>query len=418
MHIAHPTSWIGRIENAAMDSMMYVSSNTLEMVKGNTLSPPLKLAFIDIDEDSYRKWGEPFYSPRHKIQQLLYFAANSGARAIILDVDLSKPSEDDQKLTEFLQNYKENYPPLFLLRSRYPASECTQHRDYHLRPSFLDGKLGKNIYWGQSLFKASDYDQELRYWELYEIGCLNGKPVVIPAFQLLVDVYLTSPSDLEKIIDQLQQKLPESCDALEQLGQALSGELRYGNKTLKLEYNANQRIGERIIYTLPWKQSGWDEFYQRSAHKIVKENQTIGADAARDRVIVIGASYKDSRDIYRTPIGEMPGAMIILNAVKSLHMLGQIEPPSGLYKWSIEIGLIILISWAFAQFHSMLAALIIGILILLILVPISFGLFKYGVWVDFALPLLGIQMHQMFEQYKERIVLLHRHINRKHSTKE
>ena len=416
LHAAHSTSWIVRFENLAMDGMMSIKSNTPGMTGGT--QSPLQLTFIDIDENTYQDWQEPFYTPRHKIEQLLSFAARGKARAIVLDIDLSKASEDDSALVKFLQQYSEDDPPLFLLRSRYPASEHTQHQDYHLRPSFLDGKLGKNIYWGQSLFKASSYDQELRYWELYETGCLNGKPVVVPSLQLLIDVHLTAPGELEKVIGQLQQKLPRTCESLKLSDQMLHGELRYGNKTIKLEYGANQRIGERIIYTIPWKQKGWDEFYHRSARTITETSDPVSNDAVRDRIVVIGSSHKAGRDTYKTPIGEMPGAMIIINAIKSLHSFGQIEPPPGLYKWGIEIVLIIAMSLAFASFHSMLAALIIGALTILVLIPISYALFEYGVWVDFAIPLFGIQIHRMFEQYKERAVSLHRHINRKQSTKE
>lgn len=421
LHAAHSTSWVGRFENVAMDSMMYVKSNTLAMLTGSEQSSSLKLTYIDIDEDTYRDWDEPFHVPRRKIQQLLSYAVSGGARAIVLDIDLAKASDDDSVLSDFLHSYKENDPPLFLLRSRYPASEHTQQQDYHLRPSFLEGNLGKNIYWGQSLFKVSDYDQELRYWELYEIGCLHGKPVVIPAFQLLIDVYLTSPGDLEKIIAQLQQKLPETCDSLQQFTQMPSGvpPLHYGNKTIQLEYGANQRLGERIIYTIPWnRKAGWEEYYYRPARDITEAKQPFSADTIRDRVVIIGASYKGSRDIHKTPIGEMPGAMIILNAIKSLNKYGQMKPPPEVYKWIIEIVLIIGVSWAFAYFHSMLATILIGSITILVLAPISYMLFKYGVWVDFAGPLLGIQMHQMLEQYKERIISLHRHISRGQSTKE
>jgi len=49
--------------------------------------------------------------------------------------------------------------------------------------------------------------------------------------------------------------------------------------------------------------------------------------------------------LYKTPLGEMPGAMIILNAIKSLH--------------------------------------------------------QYGLWVDFAAPLLGMQFHQLVNELKE-----------------
>jgi len=65
-------------------------------------------------------------------------------------------------------------------------------------------------------------------------------------------------------------------------------------------------------------------------------------------------------------------------------------------------------AWAFARFNSMLGTFVSGGLIILVLAPVSFYLFKFGVWVDFAIPIIGMQLHQMVAQYEE--VHLRRHL--------
>jgi len=52
-------------------------------------------------------------------------------------------------------------------------------------------------------------------------------------------------------------------------------------------------------------------------------------------------------------------------------------------------------SLAFACFTSFYGMLFSGLLIILVMMPISFGLFQAGVWLDFAIPLLAVQLHRM-----------------------
>lgn len=406
LHVAHHTHWISQAENWAMDSMMFINQNTPRMAQVTSKSEPLEFAFLDIDEDTYRTWEEPFHIPRDKLEHLISYAAKGGAQAIVLDVELAKTSANDASLITFLQQYKAEYPPLFLLRGFYPESKCTGQKDYYFRSSFLDShELGKNIHWVQPLFKVSAYDQVVRYWHLVAMGCLNGQPAIAPAFQLLADVYLNAPGEFNQVIAQLEKQLPDSCDAIEETKQHLKGELYYADKRIKLDVNEHQRIGERIIYTLPWQKTTADEFWRRPAYKITEATRIPSDDLVKNRIVIIGASYSDSRDLYQTPIGEMPGAMIILNAIKSLHLYSQIAPPHSVIKWVLELGLIILMSWAFARYNSMKGTLVTGTVIIIILLPVSFYFFKYGLWIDFAVPLLGMQFHQFIAQYEENIAI-------------
>ena len=97
----------------------------------------------------------------------------------------------------------------------------------------------------------------------------------------------------------------------------------------------------------------------------------------------------------------MPGAIIIINAIKSLHLFGQTEPPSTPVKLLLELLLIIVMSWAFARYNSVLGTVVTSIFIAIILLPISFYFFKYGLWIDLAIPVLGMQLHNVVAKYEE-----------------
>ena len=409
--VGHDSSWVVEAENMAMDTMMGVNQTLPRMTSPTKNVDPIDFTFLDIDEESYREWEEPFHIPRDKLAKLIQFAAEGDAKAIIVDVDLSKASANDTELIAFIQDYQPEQPPLLLLRTFYPASSKTQGKAYQVRPSIFDGlELSPNIFWVQPLFKQSTYDSSARYWQLFKLGCLNGETLVIPSVQLMMDNLLTMAGKYSELTQQFGKLVPEHCDDIEQAEQNLSDNIRYGERTINLK---PERVGERIIYTLPWNKPTGDELISISARRITESEREKSYDLIKGRIVVIGASFSDSRDIYPTPIESMPGALIIINAIKSMYNFGQIMSPPGWVKWSIELGLIILMSWAFARFNSFRGTIIIGVSIIVILIPISFYFFKYGLWVDFAVPLLGMQIHQLIAEYEESVVARKRHKHQK-----
>ena len=399
LHIAHHTSWVVEAENWAMDSMMAVNQSLPRMTSSKS---NVDFAYIDIDENTYREWDEPYHLPRKKLTKLIEFASEGGARAIVLDVDLSKASNEDDELLSFLKEYKKENPPLFLIKVFYPPSEMTDGDSNMIRPSFLDKTtLGPQIMWVQSFFRRDLYDGVVRYWDLLRFGCADGKPMVVPSVQLMVDAHLFSSTAVEELREAIGLISPENCSDID-IKERFSEELLYGDRKISLVHD---RIGERIIYTMPWQQTMVPGLVTIPARRISDTTQKLSNDLVKGRVVVIGASYRDSRDIYNTPLGEMPGAMVITNAIKSLHDFGQIKAPKTGIKWLIELGLILMTSWVFTRFHGLLETVVSGAIIVIILVPVSFHFFKFGLWVDFAVPLIGMLFHQLTVKYEESVVM-------------
>ena len=50
-----------------------------------------EIAWIDVDEKTYREWGEPLMTRRDKLADLIDFAMQHEPRAVIVDVDFSVP---------------------------------------------------------------------------------------------------------------------------------------------------------------------------------------------------------------------------------------------------------------------------------------------------------------------------------------
>jgi len=98
----------------------------------------------------------------------------------------------------------------------------------------------------------------------------------------------------------------------------------------------------------------------------------------------------------------MPGALIIVNATKSLASFGQITEPPAVVRWSVELLLIIGTALAFSRLGSALGTVICTLAIVTLLIPLSFYFFKFGVWVDFALPLLAMGLHLILESFEKK----------------
>ncbi|MDM8565014.1 CHASE2 domain-containing protein [Candidatus Halobeggiatoa sp. HSG11] len=388
--ILHHFAWLQEMENFAMDSMMEVNQS-LPRISATTQG--LAFTLLDIDEQSYREWGEPFYTPRDKLLTLIRLAIAQQAKLILVDIDISHVGHDpvaDAKLQQFLQEYN-GKPPLILLRSFYPDIP-NQPKDTtmpQLRPLFFNPDLvGSGVFWAHPLFKKNQHDQLISYWYLLKAGCENGRATILPSYQLISHTLLHA----QTLATALQQITPNDCQS--QLPKVLT----YDDKTLELSSN---NIGERIIYTLAGLLDN-EEFKRLPARSLLSclENPCAN-DAIKDRVVVIAADHSGTRDHHLTPLGVLSGGVIIINAVKSFYMFGQIGPPPLWLQLLLEIILIVCMAWLFSRFNSKIATFIVGIFIVIILIPISFYFFKFGIWIDFALPILAMQFYQMIAQYEE-----------------
>ena len=118
--------------------------------------------------------------------------------------------------------------------------------------------------------------------------------------------------------------------------------------------------------------------------------------ALKGRVVFIGGSFAEARDIHQTPLGRMPGVLIMINSLTSLLEHGDLSPNP----WLEALFLVLLVLGASVAFAwcepTLLAALIVVSFVLLIVLGLGLccvGLVTAG--LDFGLPLLAITVHQV-----------------------
>jgi hypothetical protein len=110
----------------------------------------------------------------------------------------------------------------------------------------------------------------------------------------------------------------------------------HSRKELSLSWD---RVGRRILYTIPWQgeapgASGGTipvvKTLKKKERLLVSRVSALSALSASDRegqhgsadfqgrVVFIGGSFRDSRDIHASPLGAMPGVLVLMNALHSL----------------------------------------------------------------------------------------------------
>lgn len=163
-----------------------------------------------------------------------------------------------------------------------------------------------------------------------------------------------------------------------------------------------QRLGERLIFSIPWPKSDGDsqDLLRVQASYITERDYKFFEDVA-DRITLIGASYGASHDLHLTPLGLMPGTIGILNAIKSLSLFDQITPPPLYIRLAFLLSFITVLSYVFSRYSNIIKFLIVTALVVIFFVPISFWFFKYGVWFDFGILLLGIKLQHTLSEFLE-----------------
>jgi len=339
------------------------------------------------------------------------------------DTQLSPP---DQDLFDFFSRYDRDTPivlargfsldvhdPENLDHERPEASFLDDHpnimpldwyEETGNEPAFSKGR----IFWGSPLFER-DTDRHIRRWHLWNSWCRDGRAGVIPSVHLLT--LALAQKDLERTPhSERTNTLKAVAGRLRQIG-----EIRCGQSVEKTGTPATIPIGgveielkdkddaRRIIYTAnPLGEEKWwlgliglgtggGRVVTIPAHLILYPPSAapgiapIDLSVLDDRIVVVGASHAQARDEYVTPIGTMPGATIIVNAIQSLAMFGTLAVAPFLAQLVYSLVVMAALVWLHCRFGSEFASLIASIVLLLITFFFNFWLLGKGVWLSSAI---------------------------------
>lgn len=423
-------SWFANTQDDGIDFIMQFYQDIIPEMEKKKIPA---FIFLDVDDVSRQQWDDPLVTPREKIKNLIATAVQGQASLVVVDYDLNRPIPvaagaplhfGDQALKTYLANYASQHcqetenscPPILLARTfQLPTDSIPKPR-----LGFLEEAVEQSapyVQWGTVQFERSDYDQRVRRWRLWEPVCVENQPAMIPSIELLAAALIRNqdpltagnsaltPAETQALLNKrLTEFQPENCQHEEEPIE-LSSQIQMGDLTINTD---QQGIFQRVRFSFSWpadKKPGLDYFqYDQSgqlalavlsAHHYAKLPVESDISVFKNNIVIIGSSSPQTRDIYPTPLGEMPGAMIIVNAIHSLLEYGVIKPvPSGV-KVVLMVILIFVMSWLFTRLNPFMSMILLIFLIGVVVLPIAIALFRYGVWLDFALPLLVVQIYQM-----------------------
>ena len=265
--LLHAIGYLTKTEDVGADLFMYVFKQGLISKKSDYL-----YAFVDVDEATYSKWGEPLLMPRDKLLCIINFARTSQAKLIFVDFDLSHWQQDAEFGAVFarsLARMSEDGPCSVLPGHSVTAASASTvpiilHRGishYHVSPTsdigrlrLSDSKLENAVSESDYLFWASttleiDPDGIVRRWILWKETCReageNESVEVIPSVALMSQAVLKGDNP-ERIANAIKSSCARfSCTDKSRHESCPKPEI--GGRRIDL---SNKKA--RILYTIPW----------------------------------------------------------------------------------------------------------------------------------------------------------------------
>jgi len=357
-------------------------------LRGGARAPEIVL--VGIDDAAFQRLNERQPLPRDYLAAVIRGVKKSGALLIGLDVDLRRPTSaaEDQALAEaILGGPGDPVGPVVLARTLQAVS--AGDGSVRFRPASL---------YAPSLESASGFSEVPKD----DDGFFRRIPLVVPledgrlfpsfSISLLARLGGQDPTVLRRTptgTEPIELLLPEWNEA--------RGRPR-GTSPLRFSPDDDWKIS----FAGPigsFLTIGSDAVYQLG----VSDAAVARDNPLRDRIVLIGATFEESRDAYPTPRGIMYGVEIHANILHTLLTRTQIQPIAWGASLLLQLFLCLGLSLLFVALRPGLAFLLsLGIAGLgaaaLTLWPIGSGSF----WFDFLTPILAIRLGTGIHDRMER----------------
>ncbi|MBO7411437.1 MAG: CHASE2 domain-containing protein [Ottowia sp.] len=119
-------------------------------------------------------------------------------------------------------------------------------------------------------------------------------------------------------------------------------------------------------------------------------------------VAVIGASYDTSHDHHLTPIGRMPGPLVLVNAVDSLQTVDILQDMPWQKSAAIAVVSAFVGAASVARFPAFFAKAFMRVLVPLLIALLSLWLIRRGFWLNASAPFIGIYLERELEIFMEK----------------
>jgi CHASE2 domain-containing sensor protein len=384
-HLIENTDWGENGINKVFDYIIRNEAKNSASSAGNTTSIGNdkisdRIIFIDIDDDTYKDWGNPLITPRDKIALIIENAYKGGAKIIIPDIlfeyeDFYHPGADNKLKEVFKDMTNRGVVTKVIFPVRSDSHGNIRQNFFH---ELID--MNANFYTASADISAPSSDGTSRYWVPYESMKRGDENKLIWNMAFLAAILAEGKEpELRKLETTLQTgKLPE--DYIFKLDD--------GRKiVLSLDIDGNIKsdiFANRIRFLLIPEKTLTGYPAGNLFENVYKANESANAPF-KDKIVIIGNSSPDSGDTYRTPIGRMAGMYIIGNAENTI--LQGIQPPRLSAFWSalLEVAVLIIMAYLFSYLtHLSRSKQLRGFIVSLlfsVMLPILFGVLSYYIFL-------------------------------------
>jgi hypothetical protein len=357
-------SFVGAPDRAMQDTAFWLRADNVD----GDADPVL---FVDIDDETvalpaYRSEVAGFvpsvYVSRTLLADLLRFAlaapAAEAPRVVMVDADIGGPAPDpagEEKLKRLLADWAASptAPMLVLARETFEPAPFGQQGALRMLRTPYDDIVGKarNIRWGTSkvLFDADGVVQEASPYD-----CIAGpRGGVTPLFSMSVLAYeaLNGGLPVGSPAAKAVAGAADYCKTLIVDAHGVPEPPRRPAFGLTINYHLSMRAAEQGYVWPPvgetWrgrKACGQAAVLRTLSASIIAQ---AGPDASHDilcqRVMLIGGTNQIANDIAATPLGAMPGALVLANATRGLQLSN-----GGLRaaRWAVQFGVLVVVTLA------------------------------------------------------------------------
>jgi adenylate cyclase len=347
-------------------------------LRGQEKSPEIVL--VQIDDQAFRALGEKQPLPRFYLAGLIELVARGGAKVIGVDIELKVPtnSREDGALLKAIQEAAENgvskVVPVYVIR---PEKEELGNVLY-ARSAFFSPKLPVVSGFANA---PVDSDGLVRQLPLAVTGT-DGK--VLPSLALAVLARYAGYNALrfEEALNQgtkVTLLLPE--------WDKFKGAFLPGLQPFLFQVDDGWKIN------FAGAQGSFRAIPSDPVFHLSRQKAALAADNPfRGKIVLIGATFADSRDFFSTPKGLMSGMEIHANIIHTLLSRSQILPTHRLLALLISLVFAVVTSLFLTLLRPALVTVLSLVAIPVLLIPLSYLAFAYlGLWVDFVTPLLAIR---------------------------
>jgi CHASE2 domain-containing sensor protein len=353
----------------------------LSLVMGGVPEDALPVTLLDVDDATRAAWGAAPVTPRAALAVLIGEAQRNGAAAILVDFDLVSEiagAPPDAALAALFQSYPAEAPPMLLVRKigftrSSDGDGSIRAAEASLTP-YESAAAGKaNIRWITTLNDISA-DRAVRKIRLWQSVCDGATGTAYPSAALAAAALLFSSSRHGEDLDSfLAARVAEEC------GQA---------NPVPAAWPPAAEQAAAIPYVITGTSRAPLLFRRIGAGQLVTYENGVAAKAGeidRDpfagRVVLLGATHSASGDVYETPLGTMPGAIILANSIVQAKAIVETPPVPAWTRNALVMALFLIFAFVARSFYGAPAVVLIGLLSLAALFAIS-RLFGFAAGVN------------------------------------